>query len=291
MYHSRPHLGNDRIGSTGVGFAKSKTAAKDRTQEVHMFHQLLTPVGDSLLLSFLVAILPIATVLILLGILKRPAWQAALAGLAVGLLIAVTVWRMPVGTAFASALNGAVFALWPVMWIVINALLLYNVAVASGRFDAFREWLITHLPNDRRVVLIAIGFCFGALLEGVAGFGAPVAITASLLIMCGFPALEARPVADIAGRRPKLRSGAIWRVKLSRLHPYRRVRGARITGRDLAISASLAPGRRCRICHLAFTAGDAHRRLPRGSCLAGMDALGDSDGHRDSVDLQEGCRG
>src|SRR5258708_36099206 len=186
-----PQLGNDRIGSTGVGFAKSKPAAQDRKQEVHMFHQLLTPVGDSLLLSFLGAMLPSAAVLVLLGILKRPAWQAALAGLAVGLLIAVTVWGLPAGTAFASAMNGMVFALWPVMWIVINALLLYNVAVASGRFDAFREWLITHLPNDRRVVLIAIGFCFGALLEGVAGFGAPVAITASLLIMCGFPALEA----------------------------------------------------------------------------------------------------
>src|ERR1700686_2173963 len=144
-----------------------------------MFHQLLTPVGGSLLLSFLVAILPIATVLILLGILKRPAWQAGLAGLAVGLLIAVTVWRMPVGTAFASAVNGMVFALWPVMWIVVNALLPYNVAVASGRFDAFRAWLIKHLPNDRRVVLIAIGFCFGALLAGVPGFGPPVAATAS----------------------------------------------------------------------------------------------------------------
>src|SRR6202035_866280 len=156
-----------------------------------MFHQLLTPVGDSLLLSFLVAILPIATVLVLLGILRRPAWQAALAGLVVGLAIAVTVWGMPAHMAFASALNGAVFALWPVMWIVINALLLYNVAVASGRFDAFRAWVIRHLPNDRRVVLIAIGFCFGALLEGIAGFGAPVAITASLLIMCGFPPLEA----------------------------------------------------------------------------------------------------
>jgi lactate permease len=156
-----------------------------------MFHQLLTPVGDSLALSFLVAVLPIATVLILLGLLKRPAWQAAMAGLIVALLIAVTIWEVPASIAGAAALNGAVFALWPVMWIVINALLLYNVAVASGRFDAFRAWLIKHLPNDRRVVLIAIGFCFGALLEGVAGFGAPVAITASLLIMCGFPALEA----------------------------------------------------------------------------------------------------
>jgi lactate permease len=156
-----------------------------------VFHQLLTPVGGSLTLSFLVAILPIATVLVLLGILKRPAWQAALAGLIVGLVIAVTAWGLPASIAAESALNGAVFALWPVMWIVINALLLYNVAVASGRFDAFRAWLIRHLPNDRRVVLIAIGFCFGALLEGIAGFGAPVAITASLLIMCGFPALDA----------------------------------------------------------------------------------------------------
>jgi lactate permease len=156
-----------------------------------MFHQLLTPVGNSLLLSFLVAILPIATVLVLLGILKRPAWQAALAGLIVGLVIAATVWGMPAPIAFAAALNGGVFALWPVMWIVINALLLYNVAVASGRFDAFRAWVIRHLPNDRRIVLIAIGFCFGALLEGIAGFGAPVAITSSLLILCGFPALDA----------------------------------------------------------------------------------------------------
>jgi lactate permease len=156
-----------------------------------MFQQLLTPVGGSLTLSFLVAILPVATVLVLLGIVKRPAWQAALGGLIVGLLIASTVWALPAQIAVSSALNGAVFALWPVMWIVINALFLYNIAVTSGRFDAFRSWIITHLPNDRRVVLIAIGFCFGALLEGIAGFGAPVAITASLLIMCGFPALEA----------------------------------------------------------------------------------------------------
>ena len=119
-----------------------------------MFHQLLTPVGGSLLLSFLVAILPIATVLILLGILKRPAWQAALAGLAVALAIAATVWGMPAPIAFAAAFNGAVFALWPVMWIVFTALLLYNIAVISGRFDAFRVWLLANLPNDRRVEII-----------------------------------------------------------------------------------------------------------------------------------------
>src|SRR6202451_4275204 len=130
-----------------------------------MFHQLLTPVGGNLALSFLVAILPIATVLILLGVVRRPAWQAALAGLIVGLIIAITGWGLTAQTAFAAASNGAVFALWPVMWIVITALFVYNIAVASGRFDAFRAWIIKHLPNDRRVVLIVIAFCFGARSE------------------------------------------------------------------------------------------------------------------------------
>src|SRR5271166_6231336 len=154
-----------------------------------MFQQLLTPVGDSLGISFLVAVLPIVAVLVLLGVLRRPAWQAALAALITGLIVAVAVWQMPVGLALDSVAAGAVLALWPVMWIVVNALLLYNIAVKSGRFDAFRVWVIDHLPNDRRVVVI--GFCFGALLEGVAGFGTPVAITSSLLILVGFEALEA----------------------------------------------------------------------------------------------------
>jgi lactate permease len=156
-----------------------------------MFQQLLTPIGDSLTLSFLVAALPVATVLVLLGVLRRPAWQAALAGLIVGFIVAVTAWQMPADLAADAVANGGVFALWPVMWIVITALLLYNIAVASGRFDAFRVWVSKHLPNDRRVVLVVIGFCFGALLEGISGFGTPVAITASLLILCGFQPLEA----------------------------------------------------------------------------------------------------
>ena len=103
-----------------------------------MFQQLLTPVGGSLELSFAVATLPIVAVLVMLGVLRRPAWQAALAGLIVGLVIAIAGWKMPAGLAFDSVAAGAVLALWPVMWIVANALLLYNIAVRSGRFDAFR---------------------------------------------------------------------------------------------------------------------------------------------------------
>jgi lactate permease len=156
-----------------------------------MFHQLLTPIGGSLPLSFAVAAVPIAVVLVLLGVLRRPAWQASLAGLVVAFVIAILAWEFPVPLALNSAAAGAVFALWPVMWIVFNALLLYNIAVISGRFDAFRHWVLTHLPNDRRVVLVVIGFCFGCLLEGIAGFGTPVAITSALLILVGFPPLEA----------------------------------------------------------------------------------------------------
>ncbi len=207
-----------------------------------MFHQLLTPVGDSLTLSFLVALLPIATVLILLGVIKRPAWQAALAGLIVGLIIAIAFWHLPASIALAAAANGAIFGLWPVMWIVINALFLYNIAVSSGRFDAFRSWVITRLPNDRRIVLVVIGFCFGALLEGVAGFGAPVAITSSLLIMCGFPALEAlvfvlvfntTPVAFGALGAPVTVLGAVTGLPAPAL--------AAMIGRQLPIMAAFLP--------------------------------------------------
>ncbi len=156
-----------------------------------LFHQLLTPVGGSLFASFLMASLPILTVLVMLGVLRRPAWQASLGGLLVGVLLAVAVWRMPARLALDSVAAGIVFALWPVMWIAFNALILYNVAVTSGRFDAFRQWILEHLPADRRVVLIVVGFCFGALLEGIAGFGSTIAISSSLLILVGWSPLEA----------------------------------------------------------------------------------------------------
>ncbi|MGO9389080.1 L-lactate permease [Rhodoblastus sp.] len=207
-----------------------------------MFSQLLTPVADSLGLSFLVAILPIVALLVLLGVLRRPGWQAALVGLIIGLVIAIGVWKMPVDLAFNSVLNGAVFALWPVMWIVVNALLLYNVAVRSGRFDAFRAWVIQHLPNDRRIVLVVIGFCFGALLEGVSGFGTPVAITSSLLILVGFPPLEAlvfvlifntAPVAFGALGVPVTVLGAVTGLPATAL-------GAMI-GRQLPVMALMLP--------------------------------------------------
>ena len=207
-----------------------------------MFHQLLTPVGGSLALSFLVAALPVAVVVLLLGLFRRPAWQAALAGLIVGLVVAVGPWQMPAALAIRSVLNGATFALWPVMWIVLNGLLLYNIAVHSGRFDAFRSWIISNLPNDRRVVLVVVGFCFGALLEGVAGFGCPVAITASLLILVGFPALEALVFALIFNTTPVAFGGLGLPVTvLGAVTGLPSTKLAAMIGRQLPIIALILP--------------------------------------------------
>ncbi len=207
-----------------------------------MFHQLVEPIGGSLVLSFAVAAIPIAVVLVLLGILRRPAWQASGGGLVVALVLAVAVWKLPLLLGLDSIAAGATFALWPVMWIVFNALVLYNLALESGRFAAFRNWLVANLPNDRRVVLVVIGFSFGCLLEGVAGFGTPIAITSALLIGLGFPAIEAlvftlifntAPVAFGALGAPVATLAAVTQLPDQML-------GAMI-GRQLPIIAMLLP--------------------------------------------------
>src|SRR5579864_7071136 len=152
-----------------------------------MFHQILAPVAVNLFLSFLVGLIPIAVVLVLMGVFRRPAWQAALAGLIVGLIIAIGVWGMPAEFAATSTLNG---------------MGLYNIAVRSGKFELFRRWMVYNVPADKRILLILIGFCFGALMEGIAGFGTPVAIGSALLIALGFPALEAIVITLIFNTTP-----------------------------------------------------------------------------------------
>jgi lactate permease len=207
-----------------------------------VYAQPLTPVGNSLLLSFLVAVVPIAVALIMLGVLRRPAWQASLAGLVAGLAIAIGVWGMPAGLAFDSVGAGMALALVPVMWIVVNALLLYNIAVKSGRFEQFRQWMLDHLPDDRRLVLLVVAFSFGCLLEGISGFGTPVAITSALLIGLGFPALEAltftlifntAPVAFGALGVPITVLGAVTSLPAGQL--------AAMVGRQLPFFALLLP--------------------------------------------------
>lgn len=166
-----------------------------------MYTPDLAPVGHSLLLSALVAVLPLLTVFVTLGVLRWKAHWAGLTGLAVALVIAVAVYRMPATLAGLSATEGFVFGLFPIMWIVLNAIWLYELTVASGRFEDLRG-VIDRISDDPRIQAIIIAFCFGGLLEALAGFGAPVAITGVMLMSIGFTAMRAAVVVLVANTAP-----------------------------------------------------------------------------------------
>ncbi|KAI9359510.1 lactate permease [Pilaira anomala] len=156
-----------------------------------MFIQPLTPIGGSLIGSFFVGLIPLVLVLVLLGIFRVPAHLSSLSGLIVCIFIAIFGWHMPAANCFESIGNGIVFAHWPIMWIVLNALFIYNVTLECGFFEYFRRWMLTYTPPDKRVILLIVAFSFGALLEGVAGFGIPGAICSSLMVSLGFDPADA----------------------------------------------------------------------------------------------------
>jgi lactate permease len=165
-----------------------------------MFQQELAPLG-SLTVSALVALLPLLTIFVLLGGLRWKAHWAGLASLAVAIVVAATAFGMPVGLAVLSATEGAVFGLYPIMWIVFTAIWLYQITVVSGRFEDLRAAF--HLiSDDPRCQAIIIAFCFGGLLEALAGFGAPVAITGVMLMALGFSAVRAAVVVLLANTAP-----------------------------------------------------------------------------------------
>jgi lactate permease len=166
-----------------------------------LFEQVLDPVGGSLALSALVAALPLLTLFVLLGALKVKAWLAGLISLAVALVLAIVAFRMPVGQAVLSATEGAAFGFFPILWIVINAIWVYNLTVATGHFDVLRRSFEKVSP-DQRIQAIIIAFCFGALLEALAGFGTPVAISVVMLMALGFQPIKAAAVALIANTAP-----------------------------------------------------------------------------------------
>src|SRR3954465_2136709 len=149
-----------------------------------MFQQDLAPLG-SLTLSALVALLPLLTIFVLLGWLRVKAHWAGLASVAVAIIVAVAAYGMPVGLALLSATEGAVFGLFPIMWIVFTAIWLYQLTVVSGRFDDLRT-AFGYISDDPRCQAIIIAFCFGGLMEALAGFGAPGAITGGMLMAPGF---------------------------------------------------------------------------------------------------------
>ncbi len=163
---------------------------------LHVYDPLASP-----LLSTLVAMLPLV---VLLGLLAFGGWSAtgaAVAGLTASLAVAIGVFGMPPDAAIAAAIYGAAFGLFPIGWIVVGAMFLYSLCVEAGSLDVMKR-SVTQLSADHRMQALLIAFSFGAFLEGAAGFGAPVAISAALLAGAGFPALEAACLALIANTAP-----------------------------------------------------------------------------------------
>jgi lactate permease len=166
-----------------------------------VYTQDFNPVSDSLGLTAIFAALPILTLFVLLGGLKMKAQWAALISLAVAMLVAMIVYSMPVDQTALSASEGAVFGLFPIMWIVVMAIWVYNMTVETGHFAVLRR-SFGAISDDQRIQAVIIAFCFGALMEALAGFGTPVAISAVMLIALGFRPIKAASLALVANTAP-----------------------------------------------------------------------------------------
>lgn len=163
--------------------------------------QVYSPVAGNLFFSALVASIPVVVLLGLLAFFHMRAHLAAMIGLAVSLLIAIAVYQMPVTLALASAANGAAYGLFPIGWIVLCAIFIYDITVVTGKFEIIRA-TVAHLASDDRIQALIIAFSFGAFIEGAAGFGTPVAISAAMLIGLGFKPLLASGIALIGNTAP-----------------------------------------------------------------------------------------
>ncbi|MBT2729413.1 L-lactate permease [Bacillus sp. ISL-75] len=165
------------------------------------FTQNFTAVGDNLALSAVVALIPILYFFWALAIKRMKGYLAGLSTLAIALVIAIAAYKMPAGMAFMSASQGAVYGILPIGWIIITSVFLYKLTVKTGQFDIIRTSVVS-ITEDRRLQALLVAFSFGAFLEGAAGFGAPVAISAALLVGLGFNPLYAAGLCLIANTAP-----------------------------------------------------------------------------------------
>ncbi|ULR88579.1 L-lactate permease [Comamonas sp. B21-038] len=165
-----------------------------------LWQQNYDPAGN-IWVSALVALIPILFFFLALTKLRLKGYQAGTVTVVLALAVALLFYRMPVSAALASAVYGFFYGLWPIAWIIVAAVFLYKISVKTGQFDVIRSSILSVTP-DQRLQLILVGFCFGAFLEGAAGFGAPVAITAALLVGLGFKPLYAAGLCLIANTAP-----------------------------------------------------------------------------------------
>lgn len=203
--------------------------------------QNYTAVGGSLYLTAAAALLPIVFFFVALTMLKMKGYTAGLITLLLSVLVAVFAYGMPAGMALSAAAFGFAYGLWPIAWIIVTAVFLYKITVKTGQFDIIRASVVS-ITEDQRLQVILVGFCFGAFLEGAAGFGAPVAITAALLVGLGFNPLYAAGLCLIANTAP-VAFGAmgipiIVAGQVSGLEAYEI---GQIAGRQLPVLAVIVP--------------------------------------------------
>src|SRR5512136_85964 len=204
------------------------------------WQQFYNPLGNTLL-STLVAALPIIVLLGSLAFFRIKAHWAALLGLSSALLISVVVFGMPSSKAGAVAVFGAAYGLFPIGWIILNVIFLFNLANEKGHFQVLQESL-TGITRDCRLQLLLIAFAFGAFFEGAAGFGTPVAVTAAILIGLGFAPLAASGLSLIANTAP-VAFGALGTpvITLAKVHGYDLMEVTAMIGRQLPFFSLMVP--------------------------------------------------
>src|SRR6187549_3174824 len=166
-----------------------------------MWQHNYEPIAGSLGMSALVAAIPIFVLFAMLGWLRKPAWMSAAAALGSALLVALVVYGMPAKLAAISAIYGAAYGLFPIAWIVFTSIMLYRLAVDTGKFEIIKS-SIGGLTDDRRLQAMFIAFSFGAFIEGAAGFGAPVAVSGAMLAGLGFNPFYAAGICLLANTAP-----------------------------------------------------------------------------------------
>jgi lactate permease len=166
-----------------------------------MWQHNYEPIAGSLGVSALLAAIPIVVLFLMLGVFRKPAWMSALSALVSALLVALIVYGMPAQLAFISAIYGAAFGIFPIAWIVFTSIMLYRLAVDTGKFEIIKD-SIGGLTTDRRLQAMFIAFSFGAFIEGAAGFGAPVAVSGAMLAGLGFNPFYAAGICLLANTAP-----------------------------------------------------------------------------------------
>lgn len=196
---------------------------------------------NSMVLSAIAAVIPILVLFWALIIKKMKGYIASLLATATALLIAIGIYGMPADLAFLSAGHGVLYGLFPICWIVITVVFLFNVTVKSGQFEIIKHFMAS-ITDDRRIQALIIAFCFGSFLEGTAGFGAPVAITAAMLVGLGFNPLYAAGICLIANTAP-VAFGAIGAPILvaSQVSDIPEMAISQMVGRMLPILSLLVP--------------------------------------------------